>query len=397
MRTLFLAVVLGAICFSAVAQTTLTLPRKTQTYFIRTDVSPPTWMLGEVHTHTYNAQGQETERVSTFNGRNRARTVKTYSNFQLQETTHQFWSMVMEAWIDEAKAQYQYDQQGRVTSLTMLQDTGTGNPVNDARELFYYTGDAEKPETILRQDWRGAADGWVDIERSTNYVWSTDPGNPVGFSQFDFQEYNATTNAWVNDLRVSATYDPAARTLTIAVDTATSSTTWVNWSRNVTTYDEQMHETSQLSYQWTNGAWAFINGLQYQLTYNANRVLVEKITRQQKTEGAPLVDLFREVYSEFQTFVVTGAGEQRPEASLVLYPNPTADNLEISLRQVAFKEAQVQVVTLQGQYVYEATVSSRSITGQPHVISLQHLPAGTYILHLKLDSNQEISRRVVKQ
>ncbi|WP_207433582.1 T9SS type A sorting domain-containing protein [Sabulibacter ruber] len=396
MKTLYILVLLCALCVSAFAQTTtITLPRKTEFYSWDNQASPPAWEVAGVYTTTYNNRAQQTEQVLTFEDENQSRAVNTYDNFRLTETLLQTWNPETNQWMSNLKSTYTYDAQGRMLTITSQSNfgAGTGTLVNTGKTTYTYTGNETNPTIVVSQNWDATSNSWVNDERSHNFMWATGGGNPAGFIMYETQEW--VNNAWVNEERVNSSYDTNTRKLTITTEEASGSN-WENESREITTYDERMNVINSLSQEWDGNSWEFDSETQYVLTYNTSNVLTERITRQRTTEDEELENSIREVYSDFQTFTITKSAEQLPQSSLAVFPNPTTDDLKITLKSVEFKEAQVELINTQGVKVYEAAIPHRSLTSGLHVIPTEHLASGLYILHIRTDNNKEIARRVLK-
>ncbi|RNI23632.1 T9SS type A sorting domain-containing protein [Rufibacter latericius] len=395
MKTLYLIVLLCALCASAFAQTTLTLPRKTQVYYWDGEASPPAWVAAFTYTNTYNTRGQETESIQATDAINMSRALNTYENFILKESENQSWDMLTSTWKTDSKSTYTYDAQGRQSTITMQSSTSTTPLVNSDKYIYTYTGNETRPTTIVYQEWDATTNTWKDDERDTNFMWTSEATNPAGYIMYETQTYDAATNTWTNSERNNSSYNSTTRTLTLTTEDA-SGTTWVNREREIITYDDKMNLTGLLTQEWENNAWAFETESQYVLTYNSSNVLTERIIKIRETEDEELENAIREVMSDFQTFVITGSAEQLPESSLAVFPNPTTNNLKVALNSVEFKDAQVELFNLQGKKVYGAAIPQRSLTSGAHVIPTEHLSRGMYILHIKTDNNKEISRRVVK-
>ncbi|KAA3440536.1 T9SS type A sorting domain-containing protein [Rufibacter hautae] len=395
MKTLYLIALLCALCASAFAQTTITLPGKTEYYVWNDEPSPGTWQGAGAYTHTYNNRGQETERIHATDAINISRSVNTYENFLLKESIAYLWDMLTTAWKPTLKSTYVHDAQGRVANIVYQSSTAGGPLTNTVKSIHLYTGNEKKPHTVVHQNWDPATGTWKDDEKDTNFMWVSEATNPAGFIMYETQTYDAAANAWTNVERVNTSYNATTRTLVMTTEEASGST-WVNSERETITYDDKKNITGMLIQEWNNNAWELDNEVQYVLTYNSSNVLTERITKMRDNAGEALENAFREVMSDFQSFIVTKSAEQLPASSLAVFPNPTNSSLKVALSNVSFQEAQVELFNLQGVKVYGASISHRSLTSGAHVIPAEHLSAGMYILHIKTDNNKEISRRVVK-
>ncbi|WP_165864967.1 T9SS type A sorting domain-containing protein [Rufibacter latericius] len=249
---------------------------------------------------------------------------------------------------------------------------------------------------VLRQEWDEYTKNWLDVERDINLVWSTDQNNPFKLLSYEIQTAPGPWDyGWGNKEKHSNSYDPATKTLFSTIELP-SGDSWVPSSRTLTIFDAQMNPIRMQAREWVSNVWEFRVEMQYALTFNAEYALTEKTTTVRRTNSGELENAYKEVYSDFQTFSVTGAAEQLPESSLSIFPNPTSGDLKITLTDAGFQKAQVLVLDLQGRKVYDATTTSASINSGKQMIPLHHLSAGMYILRIITDNHKEISRRVVK-
>ncbi len=395
MRTIYLSLILCALAFRSWAQTTLTLPRWTDYYEWYGSQETGSWVLAFSNSHVYNTRGQETERILIQSDVELHKTRHTYGDFGLLETLELIPGSG--GWVEGSKSTYVYDAQGRLISKTQqAKGPDRSSFVNTSRVMYQYTENDLNPSAVLRQDWDEVSNSWLDAERHTHQVWSTDQNNPFKLLSHAIQTAPAPLDVdWVNNERHGNSYDPATRTLTYVLDVP-SGDGWVSHSRTLTNFDAQMNPTQIRTYEQANNAWRFTLGTEYTLTYNAESVLTEKIARIRRAEGGELENGYRDVYSDFQTFIVTKAAEQLPASSLAVFPNPTSGDLNITLAAAGFKQAQVQLFNLQGKKLYEAMTSYPSISKGNHVVPCQHLGAGVYVLRILTDNNKEISRTVVK-
>lgn len=91
--------------------------------------------------------------------------------------------------------------------------------------------------------------------------------------------------------------------------------------------------------------------------------------------------------------VITGI-ENQLETSISVYPNPSAGNITVSAEGQGSSEFSIQLVTMQGQKMYEA--SERAIDGKmTHTIPAQQIPAGMYLVKISKGGTSAI-RKVIK-
>ena len=86
--------------------------------------------------------------------------------------------------------------------------------------------------------------------------------------------------------------------------------------------------------------------------------------------------------NDVQTIAIEG------NSSISLFPNPVADQLQISYQAVQAGSVQLAIVNVQGSIVQQQSVNSQSGANQA-TISVAQLPAGLYILRLQSGTTLE--------
>jgi hypothetical protein len=82
------------------------------------------------------------------------------------------------------------------------------------------------------------------------------------------------------------------------------------------------------------------------------------------------------------------------ETGLHLYPNPTSEKITVEASSSSSPEFSIQLLTLQGQKVYEAT--EQAVDGKmAHTIAASHLASGMYLVKISNGSKSAI-RKVIK-
>jgi hypothetical protein len=91
------------------------------------------------------------------------------------------------------------------------------------------------------------------------------------------------------------------------------------------------------------------------------------------------------------------AGIQEPEGAmrLMVYPNPTTNDLSVSIQKDGIKEASYKLTNTSGQNIYQSTADNLG-HAYTKILGLSGLPSGVYMLEVEVDG-ERIVRRVVKE
>lgn len=90
------------------------------------------------------------------------------------------------------------------------------------------------------------------------------------------------------------------------------------------------------------------------------------------------------VQQPYEIYIATGAEETSIHLSLSVYPNPTRDQLTLSVDAADPRDLNYVLFDLQGHRLNEGRVTQNTAT-----LSLRELPSSTYILHV-IDRQQTI-------
>lgn len=99
-----------------------------------------------------------------------------------------------------------------------------------------------------------------------------------------------------------------------------------------------------------------------------------------------------------QTLTVTqptGLAENLSNAKLTLYPNPTSDVVKVQVKgQVKGSKIQITALDRQGTIVLQKT---QALVNSQITLPIRHLASGYYLFKIKIEDEETILRRVVKQ
>lgn len=92
--------------------------------------------------------------------------------------------------------------------------------------------------------------------------------------------------------------------------------------------------------------------------------------------------------------VITQA-EDALEANLSVYPNPVTENIRVEVASASKADFSIQLLTVQGQKVYEAT--ARAVNGMmTHTIAAANLAEGMYLVKVS-DGTKSTVRKIIKR
>ncbi|MBK5286017.1 MAG: T9SS type A sorting domain-containing protein [Bacteroidia bacterium] len=82
---------------------------------------------------------------------------------------------------------------------------------------------------------------------------------------------------------------------------------------------------------------------------------------------------------------------EKPENTLMVYPNPATNQLAISSMKFAIKE--IEVYDVLGQKVYSEQLT---VNNKQHIIDVSRLNVGIYFVVIRDEKNKSMIRKVVK-
>jgi len=310
-------------------------------------------------------------------------------------------------WYNVAKADYTYNNADQITEVAISDwSVVTGSWQNKERRQFSYTAGGEL-EVNLYQLWDGA---WVDFNRATYYF--NLPGELA--DSMILQHWNSTSTAWEPEGRwvytwnssdllerqIYSTMYNATEWQVLSRDTMTYTAfgeiaqsvhaiylapQWISSSRMTYTYnaDELLTQTDIQNYNTQAGTWQGIQRITY--TYNPDNSLHQEILSSFDEALGSYVPFSRDTY--FYGAYFLGLDEEA-FATVEVFPNPTQADVQIRFEQAT--TAELILTDLQGK-----TLSATAVSGLTATISLESLPAGTYLLNIR-SGNQNGVRRIVK-
>jgi hypothetical protein len=222
------------------------------------------------------------------------KTTTTYNSSNLPATQEiSSYDDMTETYVKEGKAVFEYDNTGKLKTVTNMNWNGTAY-VNDSKtaEIVWHTWDA------------------ADFESSL----------PTSGNEYD---WNSTSSTFVLSGRFSHEYD--------SLD----------------------NETLDKEETLVGSIWKVDYAHQYMYTYDANYTITEKIEQSWSTPDSAFVNNMKYVYSNFMEYTPGSTGIRTisdQSASLMVYPNPFAEQAIISLSE-SKGDAQLALYDLNGRNV----------------------------------------------
>lgn len=147
-----------------------------------------------------------------------------------------------------------------------------------------------------------------------------------------------------------------------------------------------------ISYKYTdvNGQYAFAN-----LAYGTYKVWVDVINKTCTplyiTISATTPSVSNGNLDVNSTYIAAGIKEQAIASSFKIYPNPVQNLLTINMKEDAGKVAECKVMDMMGRIVL-----TKSLNPAQNTISVNEMPAGTYILWISTEKGS-FTQKIVKE
>ncbi|MFC5269260.1 T9SS type A sorting domain-containing protein [Adhaeribacter terreus] len=379
------------------------------------DPSSGNWQLQSSSTYTYDSQGRLTQRLYTTpaSGQNLGRERTTYdakgneteylieewdgTAWQLTdgyrtlityntkgnktELIYELWDSNNGIWAKDGREQTVYDANDLVTSLTYSVWDGTAWELDD-RILVSNVGGVAT--SVNMQDFDNGV--WVDTYRGLNLTWHVLHEIPSAYILEAFDN-----GVWVKDEKYSSVYDANGGHVGIYEDW--TGTAWINSSRETETYDNNKNFTGWLEESWnaTTSTWVY-NGEERQvLTYSGIDVTERIYQDSWGTGTSTLVNRYKEVYSNFQLFNVSGVKNLLAETAVNVFPNPATNVVMVSIpeNKGAFTAT---IADVTGKIWLSQTFRA----GAENALNMEALPKGMYLLQLQTEAGSTV-KRIIKQ
>lgn len=340
----------------------------------------------------YDAYGNEIEnRGEQFNGSTwdvifGYKQLITYNPQNLKtEVIYQLWNSGMGQWENEMREQTVYNASNQALSVTNSDwESATNSWIfMDRMNLSHVNGTAT---SLVMQEYNGNT--WDDVMRAQHITWRLLYETP---SAYELQLYD--NGLWLNAEKYQATYDANGGHVGVYQEWDLMNNIWAKSSRETETLDVNKNFTGWLDETWDAAANAWVvDGEERQvLTYSGQDITERLFQDSWGSTTATLTDREKEVYSNFQTFNVSGVKPALPELDVNVYPNPASGLVHIALpaRKGSLTASLLDVT---GKELLHKTFRNE----EESVLNIEALPKGIYLLNLQTETGAAV-KRLIKQ
>lgn len=278
----------------------------------------------------------------------------------LEESTHH-WDVNLQDWVFQSRYIYDYDSYGHLLTKEYEE---VGNL--QTRVLYTYNQITGINTVTYYQLWDAIGNVWEDYSKMENAY-----DNSGKLVQRLF--YNLEATGWVLGNNESWTYTSFGE-IEIYLNNA---------YRETRTYDAgELLINRRLEWPDGNG---WVNGVNYIYTNNPDGTLHQVLEQAWNIPKSEYRDTALYTYRYGTAFLGV---EEQEMFSFELYPNPADDYIYLGFENE--DATQIYVSDLQGKLL-----KTDQATGMTHLLSLQDIPDGIYLLKVERSGKTEI-RRIVK-
>ena len=364
------------------------------------------WVLDVHSAYTYNTAGQLTSRVKTnpVTGQNISREVFTYDAQGNQtEMLNQNW--VSGAWVmaSGTKSAYTFDSNNRITQK-IDQSWSNNTWTNQERKTYLYTANGELTEqttynwmnnawnplskyvhtytngVITRISTQNVINNlWTDTYQEINIVWH----NQAKMQYASLVSQIMDNGVWADFHKTTYTHDPNGGFVAIAEFKSNGS--WINGYRRFKIHDTRKNFIGEKMEMWdaTAAAWILYAAERANLTYNATDDITEWVLESYSNNTNTYAGVYKEIYSNFQYFTITGKPEADTPLKAEVYPNPATSFISIQLPESNTRNVTARLTDVTGKNIF----SQKLTAAEPiHQINIEKLPVGLYLLQLQTES-----------
>lgn len=265
------------------------------------------------------------------------------------------------------------------------------------------------PIGIVTYKWEG--NDWMIYSKTTNLTWADWPTRKLAtytllywqnntwfngeryFTQYDGENYIATTETWVNVEWVNTKRETYSRTLfneEIILENWTESG-WKKTEKYKGTFDAYGNPTGMFYSTWHENKWVTETELFFDLAFNQSNDVVEMIFRYRDPGLSVPVNIAKYKYSNFIHFGTTDVKDVNVLENVTAFPNPVANSLNIRIDDTNTSEFNVSITNLAGQTIFTKNYSSPTIT-----VNTEGFTKGMYLLNLKSSDGKIYNGKILK-
>jgi hypothetical protein len=243
---------------------------------------------------------------------------------------------------------------------------------NNASKLEYFFNTQGEWDSLLIYSPFGPV--WAAGQRIVAVTWAD-----YALGQRSSYVVQWNQGGWVNGQRVTCSYqglDSDCLTATYNVGA------WDTAARAIALYDAHEHLILAEQYDWQAGQWLKVNGEEHDYTYDSLGHTLELIDRNWDMQVQGYVQGQRRIYRDY---FLAAASPSDISASVVAFPNPVTDVLQLQLRGLT-GPVQVTVYDMQGRL--RVTTAALSQAGLLRIPLDESLASGSYFYHLKMRAGE---------
>ncbi len=291
----------------------------------------------------------------------------------------QSWDSDIQNWTNRFQRHFEYDTDGLQTVQTS--QSWTDNQwKNSVQWLYDYSSNNVKTTTF--QGWEDQTMSWEDISKRRNTLGYDNNDNVISSLNEIWEN-----EVWENDSKADYEFNAEnEQTLRIQQEWDSGENDWRNYLRETTTFNGSAPFTQSTTilefWDQEENDWRNDRKTISDLTEGGN---ISLLVRESWTSEWEVTD---RTYYYYDITTNIAALELNP-FNLSVSPNPGNGLVNINFTELDTKAA-IQLFNVQGQLVYNKTISNSSNNME---VDFSNLPKGSYILQLKTDhqvSNQKI-------
>ena len=367
------------------------------------------WQHDSNTTYNYDESGRVTEEIVHEPGNNLNVSRITYSydlHGNITEEISYVW--VNNEWtpVSGEKSVYMINDDSQFSGI-IEQVLENGIWINTTKTVFVLN-QYNIPTGIVTYNWQG--DDWMIYSKTMNLTWADWPTRKLAaytlqywqnnnwfngeryFTQYDGDNYTATTETWENVEWVNSTRETYSLTDNVEISTVEKWTEsgWENSDKYRGTTDDEGNPTGFQYSTWSSSGWTTVMELFFDLEYNEGKDVTEMIFRYWDPGLTSPINVSKYVFSNF-LHITTDVSDVYTLENVKVYPNPVSSAFTIQINETIFSGYRVNITNLSGQTVFSNTFSSALVS-----INTEYLISGMYLLTIKTDSGKIYNSKLLK-
>ena len=390
-----------------VAGNQLSVPGKSEDYAWAGELND--WLHVSNTTYTYNNAGKLIEEIVKEAATNNyfAKNTFSYDSDYILEEISYVWELG--EWVPAAgeRSAYTISAERQINGV-YYQRIINEVWVNKTR-IEYILNQYNIPTQLYEYHWDGH--NWIAYSRKGLLTWADWPNRELAAytlqymqgnnwvnaerysTQYDGDNYTATTEIWENAEWVNSSRESYSRTETheeIISENWTESG-WKNVQKYRGTADNEGNWIGFQYSSWNDTEWIAFMELFFDLTYNDSKDVTELVYRYWDPEHLESVKVSKYRYSNFLNFT-TDVPEISVLNNVKVFPNPVSSTFTIQIDESKITNYQINIVNLAGQTVFSNSYSNPSIS-----VNTEKFTTGMYLLNIKTDDGRIYNSKLLKQ